>query len=91
VSEDQKFSLIFKKPANEKLKSIAEELGEFLNLSKYRLTFFFKGEKVNLSERLGDKEIGGKPNNDKDDFLLCMKGGSDGPIPWKRFTHVDDP
>jgi hypothetical protein len=24
-------------------------------------------------------------------FLLCLKGGSEGPRSWKRFLHVDDP
>jgi hypothetical protein len=70
---------------------VAEELGELLGMSKYRLTFFFKGEKVGLNERLGEREIGSKPGSDVDNFLLCLKGGSDGPVTWKRFTHVDDP
>lgn len=65
ISEDgQKLSMVLKMSANEKLKAVAEELGEFLGLSKYRLTFFYKGEKVNLGERLGDKEIGGAPGNE---------------------------
>ena len=37
---------------------IAEEIGELLNLSKYALTFFYKGDKVGLNERLGDRDIG---------------------------------
>jgi hypothetical protein len=91
VSEEQRFTLILRKSVNEKLKSIAEELGDMLALSKYRLTFFYRGEKVNLSDRFGDREIGASPDNQADEFLLCMKGGSDGPIVWKRFTHIDDP
>jgi hypothetical protein len=58
VSEDKRFSLVVKKLANDKIKAIAEELAELLNLSKYSLTFFYKGEKVGLNERLGDREIG---------------------------------
>ena len=91
VSEEQRFTLILRKSPNEKIKSIAEELGDILQLSKYRLSFFFKGEKVSLGDRLGDREIGSKPDSQSDDFLLCIKGGSDGPIAWKRFTHIDDP
>jgi hypothetical protein len=80
ISEDgQKLSMVVKAPANEKLKAVAEELGEYLGLSKYRLTFFYRGEKVNLGERLGDREIGGLPGNDSQEFLLCLKGGNDGP------------
>jgi hypothetical protein len=78
---------------------VAEELGELLGLSKYALTFFFKSEKITLNERLGDREIGvkssslnlGSSSQETDNFLLCLKGGSEGPKPWKRFTHVDDP
>ena len=86
MDEEKRSSIILKKAANDKIKSIAEELAELLAISKYSLTFFFKGEKVNLSERLGDRSIGGRTNNESDDFLLCLKGGSEGPKTWKRFT-----
>lgn len=91
MDEEKRFSIILKRPANDKIKSIAEELAELLAISKYSLTFFFNGEKVNLGERLGDRAIGGSGNNENDNFLLCLKGGSEGPKIWKRFTHVDDP
>lgn len=54
------------------MKAIAEELGDLLNLSKYRFTFFYKGDKVNLGERIGDRGIGLKNSNDDDEFLFCM-------------------
>lgn len=60
ISEDKRFSLIIKKAANDKIKMVAEELAELLSLSKYALTFFYKGEKITLNDRLGDREIGGK-------------------------------
>lgn len=41
------------------MKVLADDLGELLNLSRYALTFFYKGEKVALNERIGDREIGG--------------------------------
>ena len=58
ISEDKRFSLVVKKQANDKIKAVAEELAELLNLSKYALTFFFKGDKVGINERLGDRDIG---------------------------------
>jgi hypothetical protein len=61
MSEDKRFSLNIKKAANDKIKAIAEELAELLGLSKYALTFFYKGDKVTMNDRLGDKDIGGKP------------------------------
>lgn len=58
MSEDKRFSLVLKRGANDKLKMVAEELAELLNVTKYSLTFFYKGDKVGLNERLGDREIG---------------------------------
>lgn len=59
VSEDKRFTLTLRRPANDKIKVLAEELGDLLSLSKYALTFFYKGDKVGLGERLGDRDIGG--------------------------------
>jgi hypothetical protein len=59
ISEDKRFTLTLRRPANDKLKVLAEEVGDLLGLSKYALTFFYKGDKVGLNERLGDREIGG--------------------------------
>jgi len=69
VSEDKRFTLIIKKPTNDKFKSIAEDLAEILNVTKYSLTFFYRGEKVALNERLGDRDIGAPISKDqsKDD------------------------
>jgi hypothetical protein len=64
VSDEQKFTIVLRKSTNDKIKSIAEELGELLDTGKYKFSFFYQGEKVSLNERLGDKEIGGKPNSD---------------------------
>lgn len=60
VSEDNRFTLTLKRPSNDKIKVLAEDLGEMLGLSKYALTFFYHGDKVGLNERLGDREIGCK-------------------------------
>jgi len=58
MSEDKRFTLALRRPSNDKMKILADDLGELLNLSRYALTFFFKGDKVALNERLGDREIG---------------------------------
>ena len=58
MSEDKRFTLAMRRPSNEKMKILADDLGELLNLSRYALTFFFKGDKVALNERIGDREIG---------------------------------
>jgi hypothetical protein len=58
MSEDKRFTLAMRRPSNEKMKILADDLGDLLNLSRYALTFFFKGDKVALNERIGDREIG---------------------------------
>lgn len=67
MSEDKRFTLVVKKQTNDKIKAIAEELAEILNVTKYSLTFFYKGDKIGLNERLGDRDIGvsskGNQNN----------------------------
>jgi hypothetical protein len=94
MSEEKRFTLTMKRPSNDKMKTLADDLGDLLNLSRYALSFFYKGDKVALNERLGDRHIGGLPikSVDKDDsYLLCLKGGSEGPKVWKRFTKTDEP
>jgi hypothetical protein len=97
MSEEKRFTLALRRPSNDKMKILADDLGELLNLSRYALTFFYKGDKVALNERIGDREIGSLPKKGgasvekEDSYLLCLKGGSEGPKTWKRFTHVDDP
>ena len=58
ISEEKRFTLSIKRPANDKIKQLADDLGELLNLTRYALTFFYKGDKVALNERIGDREIG---------------------------------
>lgn len=58
MSEDKRLSLVIKRSTNDKMKLIAEDLAELLNVSKYSLTFFYKGDKVGFNERLGDRNIG---------------------------------
>jgi hypothetical protein len=95
MSEDKRFSLVIKRSTNDKIMAIAEELAELLNVTKYSLTFFYKGDKVGLKERLGDRDIGAHAKNSLDtsgeNFLLCLKGGNEGPKAWRRFTTIDDP
>lgn len=58
MSEEKRFTTVIRKHSNSKIKDLEEDLTEILNLPKYSLAFFFKGEKVSLGERLGDRDIG---------------------------------
>jgi hypothetical protein len=44
-----------KRQANDKIMDVAKELAEMLNESKYGLSFYYKGESLKLTDRLGDK------------------------------------
>ena len=65
ASEEKRFTLNIRRPANDKLKTLAEEIGLLVGLTKYSLTFFFKGDHLRLNERLGDREIGGIINDNE--------------------------
>ena len=44
ASEEKHFTLNIRRPANDKLKTLAEDVGLLVGLTKYSLTFFFKGD-----------------------------------------------
>lgn len=90
ISDDKRFSVILNKSVNAKIKTIAEEVEVLIDVPKYGLTFFYQGEKLSFGDTIGDRGIGG-PTGDSGHFLLCLKGGDEGPKCWKRFTTVDDP
>ena len=83
-----------KRNANDKLMDLAKELADFLGESKYGLSFFYKGECLQLSSRLGEKQVGmnfNQQDSSEDLSLLCLKGGDNAPKAWKRFTTIDSP
>ena len=46
---------------------------------------------MRFNDRLGEKNIGQVPGTDDVNFLLCLRGDSEGPKVFKRFMYVDDP
>ena len=54
ASEEKKLTIKMKRNANDKLMDVAKEMADFLGESKYGLSFFYKGECLQLSSRLGD-------------------------------------
>jgi len=78
ISEENRFTLKLIRPANDQMKTLAEDVGELLNLTRYEITFFYKNETIGLNERIGDREIG-SINFEEDlikNYLLCLKGGA---------------
>ena len=81
ISEENIFTLKLIRPANDQMKTLAEDVGELLNLTRYEITFFYKNETIGLNERIGDREIG-SINFEEDlikNYLLCLKGGAQAP------------
>jgi len=78
VSEEKRFTLKLIRPANDKMKVLAEEVGDLLNLTRYELTFFYKNETIGLNERIGDRDIGSINFEEEQikNYLLCLKGGA---------------
>lgn len=58
---------------------MGEELGDLFGQSKYDLSFYYRGEKMGYETRLGEKNIGITDTLGEKDFLLCLKGGGEGP------------
>ena len=78
VSEEKRFTLKLKRPANDKMKELAEDVGDLLNLTRYELAFFYKNETIGLNERIGDRDIGSINFEEEQikNYLLCLKGGA---------------
>ena len=85
VSEDSRFSITIKKSTNAKIKQISEDLCELIDTPKYGMTFFYQGEKLSFGEKIGDRNIGAPPGFKNETYLMCLKGGNEGPKSWKRF------
>jgi hypothetical protein len=58
MSEEKRFTTVLRSNSNSKIKDLEEDLTDLLSMPKYSMAFFFKGEKISLGERLGDREIG---------------------------------
>jgi hypothetical protein len=54
ASETKKFTLKLKKGANDKLLDVSKEIANLLNENRYGLSFYYCGEVLKLSDRLGD-------------------------------------
>ena len=74
--------------ANASIMDVAVEMAGFLqnkDVSKYGLSFFYQGQALKLSDRLGDKQVGA--TSKEDNTMLCVKGGDNSPKKWCRMTH----
>ena len=70
ISEENRSTIKMSCNSNDKVKVIAEEIAEFFNENKYKLSFISEGKQVKLSDSRAEMGI---------TQLLCLKGGENGP------------
>ena len=78
--------------ADDKAMAIADQIAEIFGETKYSISFFSAGQKINLNDKVADLNIGYYKNPDnQENKILCLKGGVDAPKVFHRFKHVDSP
>ena len=70
ISEENRSTIKMSCNSNDKVKVIAEEIAEFFNENKYKLSFISEVKQVKLSDSIAEMGI---------TQLLCLKGGENGP------------
>lgn len=72
--------------------AIADQVADIFGETKYSISFFTAGQKINLNDKLADLNIGYfKDPKFQQNQVLCLKGGVDAPKIFNRFKHVDSP
>ena len=89
---DKKYNMTISAHTDDKAMAVAEQLAELFGETKYSISFFMDGQKINLNDKLADLNIGYyKSKEHQQGQLLCLKGGMDAPKIFHRFKHVDSP
>lgn len=73
---------------------IVEQIGDIFGETKYSITLFGKGKKLNLNQKIADLGVGYTNCSlvaDTQSSIICLKGGIDAPKIFNRFRHVDSP
>ena len=67
-------------------------MADLFGETKYSISFFQNGQKINLNDRVGDIGIGYYPGSTGQvSNIICLKGAIDAPKIFNRFKHVDAP
>ncbi len=70
ISEENRSTIKMSCNCNDKVKVLAEEIAEFFNENKYKLSFISEAKQIKLSDSIAEMGI---------TQLLCLKGGENGP------------
>ena len=60
--------------------AFAEQIADLYNETKYSISFFYNGAKINLNQAIATLGLGYADEKDKDESkstVLCFKGGVD--------------
>ena len=94
LSSEKTTTVEYKLKTNDKAMAFAEQIADLYNETKYSISFFYNGAKINLNQAIATLGIGYVDQSEKDlakSTVLCLKGGVDQPKVFNRFTNVDSP
>ena len=92
MAEGKTQTLRYKLKTNDKAMAFAEQIADLFNETKYSISFFYNGAKINLNSTIASLGIGYVDDDaPKGSTVLCLKGGVDQPKVFNRFTNVDSP
>ena len=58
LSEDKKYNMTLSVCADDKAMIIAEQIADLFGETKYSISFFMGGQKINLNDKLADLNLG---------------------------------
>lgn len=58
LSEDKKVSFTLSASADDKAMAVAEQIADLFGETKYSISFFTGGQKINLNDKLADLNLG---------------------------------
>lgn len=92
LSEDKKVTMTMSLQADDKAMAIADQIADIFGETKYSISFFSGGHKINLNDKLAELNLGFfRDMNAQETQIICLKGGLDAPKIFNRFKHVDSP
>ena len=58
LSEEKRVSITLSASADDKAMAIAEQIADLYGETKYSISFFMSGQKINLNDKLADLNLG---------------------------------
>ena len=72
--------------------NVAEQIADLVSETKYSISLFSNGQRLNLNDRIGDLRLGHESTKSQVlSHIICLKGAIDAPKIFNRFKQVDAP